>query len=83
MEKNEIRAKAVVIIKETLPELADIIAFDDKTPINTDKGLDSMTFVYLMTRLEDEFGVTVPQKKWRKISTLGQLVDALYDAQSK
>ena len=45
--------------------------------INTQKELDSMTFIYLMCKLEEEFHIEIPEKKWVNFKTLGDVIDEI------
>jgi acyl carrier protein len=76
MERKEIQERIVKILKSSLPELAERELTEEST-VNEDKGLDSMTFTWIMCQIEDEFSVTIPQKKWRKLSKLGDLISAV------
>ena len=76
MERTVIKNRIIHILKSSLPELADR-DLNENSSVNEDKGLDSMTFTWIMCQIEDEFSVTVPQKKWRKLQTLGDLIDAV------
>lgn len=76
MERTVIKNRIIHILKSSLPELADR-ELNENSSVNEDKGLDSMTFTWIMCQIEDEFSVTIPQKKWRKLQTLGDLIDAV------
>ena len=45
--------------------------------VNTDMGMDSMNFILVICKLEAEFGVKIPNRLWKKLSTLGDVLDAL------
>ena len=74
--KEEILNKTKEIIVESLPELEDK-DFDETTVINTDTGIDSMGFTLIICRLEEAFNVRIPNRQWQKLSTLGDVVDAI------
>ena len=46
--------------------------------INTETAIDSMGFVLVICKLEALFNVRIPERKWQKLQTLGDVVDALY-----
>lgn len=48
--------------------------------LELDLGLDSMERVELLTELEQEFGLSVPEAQMHQIFTLGQLIDAVRPA---
>ncbi len=76
MQREEIAEKVRVLIKNNQPgfEDADIT---DSTRINTDAGFDSMTFVYIMCKIEAEFNISIPHRRWDKMVTFGDVVDAI------
>ena len=36
-----------------------------------------MTFVYIMCKIEATYNISIPKRKWEKMITLGDLVDAI------
>ncbi len=76
MNREEIKEKALSIIRTCVPDLAEM-KIEENSNINTDASVDSMSFIYLMTQIEAEFGIQIPQKKWAKLSTLGALLDEI------
>ena len=36
-----------------------------------------MTFVYVMCKIESEFGIKIPHRKWEKMLTFGDVLDAI------
>jgi acyl carrier protein len=66
----------VKIIRDCVPELADMEITEDSV-VNTDMGMDSMNFILVICKLEAEFGVKIPNRLWKKLSTLGDVLDAL------
>ena len=82
MTREETAAKISEIIRDCLPDFAETV-FTDDTRINTEMDMDSMTFVYVMCRIEAEFDVRIPHGRWRKMITFGDTVNAVYEAVSK
>lgn len=76
MDRKEITEKIKKIVKENLPGFEDK-EIEESTQINTDAALDSMSFTYIMCKIEAEFNIRIPGKKWQKMSTLGDVVDAV------
>lgn len=76
MTRQELYEKAVKIIRDCVPELADMEITEDSV-VNTDMGMDSMNFILVICKLEAEFGVKIPNRLWKKLSTLGDVLDAL------
>ena len=76
MTRQELYEKTVKIIRDCVPELADMEVTEDSV-VNTDMGMDSMNFILVICKLEAEFGVKIPNRLWKKLSTLGDVLDAL------
>ena len=47
--------------------------------INTETAIDSMGFVLVICKLEALFDVRIPERQWKKLQTLGDVVDAIYN----
>ena len=75
-DRQEIMARTVKIVRDCVPELEGA-ALNESTVINTDIGLDSMNFILVICKLEAEFDVRVPNRLWSRLSTLGEVVDAI------
>ena len=76
MTREELRERTVKIIRDCVPELADK-EITEASVVNTDMGMDSMNFILVICKLEAEFGVKIPNKLWKKLSSLGDVLDAL------
>ena len=76
MTRQELYEKTVKIIRDCVPELADA-EITEASVVNTDMGMDSMNCILVICKLEAEFGVKIPNKLWKKLSTLGDVLDAL------
>ena len=76
MTRQELYERTVKIIRDCVPELADMEITEDSV-VNTDMGMDSMNFILVICKLEAEFGVKIPNRLWKKLSTLGDVRDAL------
>ena len=76
MTRQELYERTVKIIRDCVPELADMETTEDSV-VNTDMGMDSMNFILVICKLEAEFGVKIPNRLWKKLSTLGDVLDAL------
>ena len=76
MTRQELYEKTVKIIRDCVPELADM-EITEASVVNTDMGMDSMNFILVICKLEAEFGVKIPNRLWKKLSTLGDVLDAL------
>lgn len=76
MTREELRERTIKIIRDCVPELADT-EITENSVVNTDMGMDSMNFILVICKLEAEFGVKIPNKLWKKLSSLGDVLDAL------
>ena len=76
MTREEIAEKVRVLIRLNQPGFENVDIQDD-TRINTDAGFDSMTFVYIMCKIEAEFGISIPHRKWDKLVTFGDVIDTI------
>ena len=82
MIREEIIKKTEIIVQTCLPGFEDVKLSED-TRINNDAGVDSMTFVYVMCRIESEFGIKIPHRKWEKMLTFGDVISAIEKELSK
>lgn len=76
MERAEILEQAKKVIYDCLPEL-DGTELTEASVVNTDMGMDSMNFILVICKLEALFDVKIPNRQWQKLSTLGDVVDAI------
>jgi len=76
MTREEIMQKSIKIIKDCAPQLMDEELKED-TVVNDDMGVDSMGFILIICKLEAEFDIRIPQKQWKKLSTLKDVIDAI------
>ncbi len=77
MTRTEVFEQSRDLILDNVPELADMDLRED-TVINTDTAIDSMGFILIICKLEANFGIHLPERQWRKLQTLGDVVDAIY-----
>ena len=76
MTRQEILEKTKKIVYDCVPELAGVEINEDSV-VNTDMGMDSMNFILVICKLEAAFDVRIPNRQWTKLSTLGEVVDAI------
>ena len=76
MDRKELFDRTVKIVHDCVPEL-DGVELTEDSVINTDMGMDSMNFILVICKLEAEFDVRIPNKLWSKLSTLGEVLDAI------
>ena len=78
MDLNDIRAKVVELVAETLECDADSLTDDSRYD---ELGADSLDLLELVTAFEDEFGLTMDDDALGQIATVGDSVKAIADAQ--
>ncbi len=75
MSREELLNYIIDVVYECAPELEGTELKED-TVINTDTGVDSMGLTLIICRLEANLDVRIPQRQWKKLFTLGDVVDA-------
>ena len=76
MTRPEILEKTKTVIFDCFPDLAEQELTED-TVINTETAIDSMGFILIICKLEALFDVKIPERQWKKLSTLGDVVSAI------
>ena len=76
ISREEILNQTIEVIYECAPEMEGRELRED-TVINTDAAIDSMGFTLVICRLEARFDVRIPNRQWQRLSTLGDVVDAI------
>ena len=82
MDRSQIAETCKEVIYECVPDMEGKPLYED-TVINTDTAIDSMGFTLIICRLEARFDVKIPQRQWSKLSTLGDVADAVQKALEK
>ena len=54
------------------------VDLQEDTVINTETAIDSMGFVLVICKLEALFDVRIPERQWKKLQTLGDVVEAIW-----
>ncbi len=73
MSRDEILAKLKTIVSEQLDVPEEKVTEDAK--FQEDLGADSLDVVELVMKLEDEFGIEIPEEDAEKIATVKDAVD--------
>ncbi len=76
MTRAEVIEKIKEVINNCFPDMAGQELQED-TVINTETAIDSMGFVLVICKLEAMFDVKIPERQWAKLSTLGDVADAI------
>ncbi len=82
MNRQEILEKIKTVILDCFPDMRDMTMEED-TVVNTETAIDSMGFILVICKLEALFGIKIPQRQWNKLSTLGDVADAVQKALEK
>lgn len=82
MDRKEIANQIKDIIITNMPDFADKEINED-TRINTEANFDSMTFVYIMCKIESAFDINIAKRKWEKLQTFGDLISVVEKAINK
>ena len=77
MTRQDVIEQTRKVICDCFPDLRDVELNEDSV-INTETAIDSMGFVLVICKLESLFDVRVPERQWKKLQTLGDVVDAIY-----
>ena len=77
MSRQEVLDKTKTVIFDCFPDLKDLDLREDSV-INNETAIDSMGFVLVICRLEALFDVKIPERQWKKLQTLGDVVDAIW-----
>ena len=76
MTRQDVLDQTRQIIYDCFPDMKDADLQED-TVINTETAIDSMGFVLVICKLEALFDVRVPERQWKRLQTLGDVVDAI------
>jgi len=82
MTREDVIEKIKSIVADCFPELEGLELTED-TVINTDTGIDSMGFVLIICKLEAAFNVRIPERQWKKLSTVSSVADAIISRMPK
>ena len=77
MTRQDVLEKTKRIIFDCFPDMEETRLQEDSV-INTETAIDSMGFVLVICKLEALFDVKIPERQWKKLQTLGDVVDAIY-----
>ncbi|MBQ9686134.1 MAG: acyl carrier protein [Oscillospiraceae bacterium] len=76
MTREEVLEQIRRIVHECAPEM-DTSTLTEDSIINTDTAIDSMGFILVLCKLEAQFGIKIPERQWQKLSTMGDVADAV------
>ena len=76
MTRQEVLEQTKTVIFDCFPDMRELDIQED-TVINTETAIDSMGFVLVICKLEALFDVRIPERQWQKLSTMGDVADAI------
>ena len=76
MTREEVLDQIRKVIRDSVPEMVGTELNED-TVINTETAIESMGFILVICKLEALFNVRIPERQWQKLSTLGDVADAV------
>ena len=82
MTRQDVIQEIKTVIFNCFPDMEGQELTED-TVINTETAIDSMGFVLVICKLEALFDIKIPQRQWSKLSTLGDVADAIQKALEK
>ena len=77
MTRQEVLDQTKKVIFDCFPAMSDQ-NLQESSVINTETAIDSMGFVLVICKLEALFDVKIPERQWKKLQTLGDVVEAIY-----
>ena len=76
MTRQDVIQEIKTVIFNCFPDMEGQELKED-TVINTETAIDSMGFVLVICKLEAMFDIKIPERQWAKLSTLGDVADAI------
>ena len=74
--REKVLASIFKTIQDNVPDMFGSELSED-TVLNEKTNIDSMGFILVLTKLEGEFGVKIPDEKWNDIRTIRDLADMI------
>lgn len=82
-DRQEIFDKVVKLAKRYMPKIVEQLGeITVDSNINID-GFESLNFIMLICEIESDYGIKIPDKTWKKLRTVGDVVNAVGDAVDK
>ena len=76
MTRQEVLENTKKVIHDCFPDM-EVDKRQEDTVINTETAIDSMGFILVICKLEAMFDVRIPERQWQKLSTMGDVADAI------
>lgn len=81
MTEQQIFDKVVELAHKALPKSKDRV-FTMDSVVNTE-GFESLDFIFLICKIEAEFGIKIPDRTWSKLHSMREVVLAIQTALDK
>jgi acyl carrier protein len=76
MTRQEVLENIRTVVYNCYPDMEGQ-KLEESTVINTETAIDSMGFILIICKLEALFNVKIPERQWAKLSTVGDVADAI------
>ena len=76
MTRTEVIDQIRTVVYNCYPDMEGQ-RLEEDTVINTETAIDSMGFILVICKLEAIFDVRIPERQWQKLSTMGDVADAI------
>ena len=76
MKRQEVLENIRTVVYNCYPDMEGQ-KLEESTVINTETAIDSMGFILIICKLEALFNVKIPERQWAKLSTVGDVADAI------
>ncbi len=80
--EEQLRGIVIRALTEVAPEI-DPVAIDPDTGLAEQLDIDSMDFLNIIVAIHEETGIEIPERDYPKLSTLGDAVGYLAEAQKQ
>ena len=75
MSKDEVLERVITL----LATMSDVEEIDEDSEIMEDLDLSSMDVLFLVSSIEAEFRIKMPEKEIRRVETVGDIADVIVD----
>jgi len=83
MDRGEVFAKVVTIIKPFVRDEAALVGATDETRVLEDLGVNSARLVDIVLEFEDTFGIEIDDASADRVHTLGDAADIILERAAK
>jgi acyl carrier protein len=80
--EQQLREVVIRALTDVAPEI-DPVAIDPDTDLAEQLDIDSMDFLNIVVAIHEQTGIEIPERDYPKLSTLGDAVSYLAEAQKQ